>query len=112
MSVYTLSAAFFLHFIRMVFFANIQDSYTKILLKIGDIVVGSGLAGMRLLNLSFSRRLVMSSTNMLYPIHFTTTTGHGAYVTTPEATLPSSILPMPDRPFVPITIKSAFSLTA
>lgn len=44
--------------------------------------------------------------------YFTTSTGHGAYVTTPEATLPSSILLIPDLPLVPITMRFAFSCSA
>jgi hypothetical protein len=38
--------------------------------------------------------------------YLTTITGHDEYVTTPEAVLPSNSFLIPDRPLVPITIKS------
>ena len=38
--------------------------------------------------------------------YLTIVTGHDEYVTTPEAVLPSNSFLIPDRPLVPITIKS------
>src|SRR4030095_5693990 len=41
------------------------------------------------------------------PYFFTVNTGHGAFCTTRSAMLPSSRCLRPDRPWVPITIRSA-----
>lgn len=38
--------------------------------------------------------------------HFTINTGHEEYITTEEATLPSTILVRPDVPRVPTTVRS------
>ncbi|MGA9171600.1 MAG: hypothetical protein WBL88_15505 [Nitrososphaeraceae archaeon] len=41
-----------------------------------------------------------------HKIHFTTITGHAAFVITPKATLPSNSFLSPELPLVSITIKS------
>ena len=47
-----------------------------------------------------------------FAIHFTTITGQLAYVTTPDATLPTNNFLKPVRPLDPITNTSIFSRSA
>ena len=68
-----------------------------------DIYI-SNCGTFRELSNSFFMHTIHDIRNLKF--YLTTITGHDEYVTTPEAVLPSNSFLIPDRPLVPITIKS------